>query len=113
MRACESMKLAPSRAKLRAASGHMIPVSGVGTLKFLLPKCKVPYEHRVEVVPEEAMPAGLQILGVDFWEDLRSEIDLPSRSIRGTTPTGEHFELPFTCQSTGKEMRISNFLSKK
>lgn len=97
MRACESMRLAPSRAKLRAASGHMIPVSGVGTLKFLLPKCKVPYEHRVEVVPEEAMPAGLQILGVDFWEGLKSGIDLPSRSIRGTTPTGEHFELPFTC----------------
>ena len=92
---CFKMNLQPSEAKLRGASGHSIPVEVIGELKFRMPDCESTTTHKMEVVSEGTMPAGLRILGIDFWYNLDSRIDMVTQTVEGTTPQGEKFTLPF------------------
>lgn len=92
---CLNLKLAPSEASLRGASGHGLSVAGQGQLAVRMPGTNETFNHTMQVTNDGAMPAKLQILGIDFWHQLNSNIDMASQTVTGTTPNGEHFRAKF------------------
>ena len=69
-RMCTSLKLRPSRLRLRAANGQAMSSEGVAPLQLHLPGMSQQEDpiigHHFEVMSAGAMPAHLKILGVDF-----------------------------------------------
>ena len=94
-RVCLSCNLALSSMRLKGASGHELPVEGSGELQFLLPHTETPVKHRLQVTANKGMAANLRILGIDFWYKLKSEVNMVTRMISGTTPAGEPFRIQF------------------
>ena len=105
--ACMALKLSPSEAKLRGASGHSMKVEGEGQLLFMLPGTKNGVKHELQVTADGAMPEGLRILGIDFWHGLNSNVDTASQMVSGTTPDGEHFKLGFHVERGANEKHIN------
>ena len=92
---CLNLKLAPSEASLRGASGHGLSVAGQGQLAVRMPGTNETFNHTMQVTNDGAMPARLQILGIDFWHQLNSNIDMASQTVTGITSNGEHFKAKF------------------
>ena len=105
---CLSLKLAPSESKLRSANGGGMKVAGEGELEFLLPGTSKGLKHNLQVTADGAMPEGLRILGIDFWHNLKSNVDMPSRTVTGTTPDGENFKLNFHVSRGAEDIRVNS-----
>ena len=101
-RACLNLKLNPSEASLRGASGHSLGVAGEGDLVMRMPGTVKSFDHQMQVVNDGNMPANLRILGVDFWHRMKAKVDLEERTITGVTPKGEQFSLEFSIQGEPK-----------
>jgi hypothetical protein len=109
---CMSMKLAPSEAKLRGASGHGMRAEGEGQLEFMLPGTSKGTKHELQVTADEAMPGGLRILGIVFWHGLNSNVDMASKTVTGTTLDGEHFKLKFHVMK-GESDNINSIMAEQ
>ena len=75
IKACTKMRLRPSRLRLRAANGQIMPSMGVAKVGLRLPGASMSspaiISHEFELLPNGAMPSSLHIRGVDFKVPLR------------------------------------------
>ena len=75
IKACTKMRLRPSRLRLRAANGQIMPSMGVAKMGLRLPGASMSspalISHEFELLPNGAMPSSLHIRGVDFKVPLR------------------------------------------
>lgn len=77
-----------------------MPASGTWTLQLRLPSTPMDepptVAHEFKVLPASAMPSHLQILDIDFWDRLRSNLKWGSRTVACTSPsTGKKVQMPF------------------
>jgi hypothetical protein len=96
---CRLCNLLPSRHRLRAANGMNMGSQGSAVLELRLPDGSIEDEpvasHTFEVMRDGAIPASLQILGVDFWDRLQPEIKWGARTVECTGRDGSRFSLAF------------------
>ena len=90
------LKLRPSAHKLMAASGCVMPGLGIVDLSLCVPGTREVMDHPINVMQNGAMPAGLNILGVDFWDRVNPRFKWAAREIHCTSPSGTDFVLKFS-----------------
>ena len=103
---CSKMGLRPSMLRLSAASGKYMKSRGNAVLHLRLPEQSMQdppmISHAFEVMEDGAMPAGLQITGVDFWDQLKPTIVWDQRTVECTVH-GQKVVIPF---SIGDERKV-------
>jgi hypothetical protein len=84
---------------LRAANGMVMDNQGSAEMELRLPGSHLSDPpiavHRFEVLGDKAMPPSLQILGVDFWDQLNPQTDWKRRTINCCNKEGVEFQLEF------------------
>jgi hypothetical protein len=98
-KACQRCNLLPPRHRLRAANGMVMDNQGSAEMELRLPGSHLSDPpiavHRFEVLGDKAMPPSLQILGVDFWDQLNPQTDWKRRTINCCNKEGVEFQLEF------------------
>ena len=54
-----------------------------------------------------AMPSQLKFLGIDFWHQLNSNIDMATQTVTRTTPNGEMFKARFHVEKESNNINLT------
>ena len=104
-KACTKLGLRPSKLRLSAANGKSMASKGTAVMNLWLPDQEMDdspiISHAFEIMEDNAMPTGLQITGVDFWDRLQPDVMWSKRQVR-CQAGGKEFTMPFSIEGERK-----------
>ena len=104
-KACTKLGLRPSKLRLSATNGKSMASRGNAVMNLWLPEQEMDeppvISHAFEIMEDNAMPNGLQITGVDFWDRLQPDVIWSKRQVRCQVG-GKQFTIPFSIEGETK-----------
>ena len=104
-KACTKLGLRPSKLRLSAANGKSMASRGNAVMNLWLPEQEMDetpvISHAFEIMEDNAMPNGLQITGVDFWDRLQPDVMWSKRQVRCQVGD-KQFTMPFSIEGEAK-----------